>query len=228
MVLTIVIYIHVLFFSLNRKKQGSKKHTENPNKQQDILLITMFLSGIAMLFFNVYLQAAETLNTFGSTRYFYFPSLPIAIIWGIFLARLVSKQKKLLNAYIFIFGVVWLIYNSNHIQRRLGLEQWIHDANKQTLEILRSWEPETKGKPSYIYLPASIGAYGGEFVSYFFSHRDGKVDVEGLEPLDLNKLAKSGLPPENLFVMHFDPESKNVIDITEDSREKLVNLRKVK
>ncbi len=206
LVITVLIYCYAFF-------ANSKINT-----QWKVLQMTALLSAIGMLFFNVYLQAAETLNTFGSTRYFYFPSIMVAIFFGIFLTGILTKGRKLLNLHLIIIILVWFSYNNVHIQRRLKTEEWVHNANKQTLEILRSWAPETKKNPSYLYLPATLGGYGGQFVIQFFSHPQGKVDVEGLESLDLDKVSKLGFSPNNLFVMHFDPLSRNVYDITEQTR----------
>lgn len=196
------------------------------NKNWKILQVTALISAVAMFVINIYLQAVETLHSFGSTRYFYYPFTMIAIFWGISLTGIVNKRGKLSNFFFITFCIAWLAYNNVHIQRRLKAEEWVHKANKQTLEILRSWAPETKGNPSFIYAPANLGGYGGQFVIQFFSHPQGKVVVEGLEPLDLDKVSKLGFSPNNLFVMHFDPVSKNVVDKTEVSRAKLSEIQK--
>lgn len=198
------------------------------NKQWIIFQVTAILTVAAMLLFNVNLQAAEVLNTNGSSRYFYFPFIFVAIFWGIFLGGLIRKKNKFISAGIIILCVGYFIFNNVYIQKRLRAEEWIHKANKETVEILRSYSYETRSVPSYIYLPASIGAYGGEFVIQFYSHKDGQVAVEGLEPLDLEKLADSNLSPKNLYVLHFDSGSNKVIDKTKEARDALGELQKRK
>lgn len=207
--MTIILYCYAFF-------TNSKM-----DKQWKILQATMLLSVIAMFLINIYLQAAEVLNTFGSTRYFYYPYVGIAIFWGISLTGIVNNRSKLSIFLLITFCIAWLAYNNIYIQRRLKSEAWVHNANRQTLEILHSWAPETKKNPSYIYAPANLGGYGGQFVIQFFSHPEGKVDVEGLEPLDLKKLSKLRFSPDNLFVMHFDPKLQQVVDKTEEARNKL-------
>ena len=75
MIITVCVYFYALIAIL--KDYNTR-----------IFAVSVFLTLLAMLFFNVYLQSAETLNTHGSSRYFYFPSVMISIFWGIFASRL--------------------------------------------------------------------------------------------------------------------------------------------
>lgn len=193
-----------------------------------VLAATAIASMISMLLFNMYLNAATVLFTLGSSRYFYFPFAMIALFWGLFFAGIFSK-KNFLPIYLFpIFCIMWIIYNNNAIQKNLKLDEWYHTSNRETIRILRSWSSKLKANPSYVMLPSNLGAYGGEFAFRYYSHPDGRFELQGFESLDFNDLASKNFDPERLYVLRFDNSQQTVIDETEKSRAILRKLEKRK
>lgn len=188
------------------------------------LQLTSFSTVVAMLLLNVYLNSAATLTTYGSSRYFYFPYIFLALFWGIFLAVLISSLKKLAVILTLIFIVILSLYNYISIQRNLKVDEPIQNVNKTTIKILRSWAPDFKKTPSIVYIP--LGPYGSEFASRFFGHSDGEFLVEGLEPIDLRALSKKGVSKENLYVLHYDSNSQRVVDKTNEYRALMSKLEK--
>lgn len=205
--ITTVLYLGVLAISLKIKNNGK------------VLQLTAISSLISMLLFNVYLNSANVLNSFGSSRYFYYPFVMLAIFWGIFFSLIFGSKKLLLG----LFCVGWIFINMTAIAKNLLDQEFLQRANRETLEFLNNRAPVLRQHPSVVYLPG-IGPYGVSFINRYYNHPEGKLILQGLEDLDLPKLAKDGVNPDRLYVLYFDSVSQLVIDKTEESREILKKL----
>lgn len=193
------------------------------SKNLRVLAATALVSLIVIFLFNVYLNAANVLNTFGSSRYFYFPFTMVAIFWGLFFYSLASKRRSGLN-FLLIFCFIWLLYNVYRIDENLKVDAWIHRANKETIDYVARISGKFK-ENSFVYLPANLGGWGQEFVSRFYGRAGTKFSMEVLEPLDLENLIEQKFDPVNVYVLHYDPVKQEVFDITEESREKMRKLK---
>lgn len=205
--LVAMLYLSILIISLKIK---------NNNK---VLQLTAAFSLILMLLFNIYLNSANVLVSFGSSRYFYYPFVMLAIFWGIFFSAIFAGKKLMLG----LFCLVWIVINMMAIKENLAGDEFLHRANRQTLEFLDNHASNLRQYPSVIHLPG-IGPYGAAFVSRYYNHPDGKLILQGLENLDLEKLAEDKVNPDRLFVLYFDSVSQLVVDKTEESRKILKDL----
>lgn len=186
-----------------------------------ILATTSFASIIGMLLFNVYINEANVLFSFGSSRYFYFPFVFVAIFWGIFLSSIFHLKNSFFKLFVALSIISWVILNYVNIQKALTRQKWNHDANREAISILRSWSDQLKKEPSYVYLPSSLGAYGAEFVKRYYSHPQGEFRLESLQPIDYDELAEKKVNPDRVYVLHFDIASQKIIDQTIEARSKL-------
>lgn len=210
----IIIYLWALLFIW-------KSH---PN--WSVFAATSFASLIAMLLFNLYKNSATVLASLESSRYFYFPFSMLAVFWGIFLASLFSSPKIVNKFLVVVFCLVWILHNNSAIQKAIKIDEWRHSANKTTIEYLQLWSKDLKENPSYVFLPANLGAYGAAFAFRYFSHRDGHFKLESLDPPDFGALVKRGVDPNRLYILHFDPGSQVVVDKTKEARKMLYQLQK--
>lgn len=193
-----------------------------------ILAATSIASSIVMFLFNLYKNSATVLISFESSRYFYFPFTMVALFWGIFLASIFSSRGLFNKFLVVVFCLLWIFHNNFAIQKAVKTDEWRHNANKVTIEFLQSKSRDLKTDPSYVFLPSNIGPYGAGFAFRYFSHKDGYFKLESLEPPDFEALAKAGVNPQRLYVLHFDPKSQIVVDKTEESRVLLRQLEKKK
>lgn len=215
-ILTLILYISASIFIWKFKPSWR------------ILVATSIASIVLMLLFNLYLNSANVLFTLGSSRYFYFPFVFVAVFWGLFLTAFSFSLKEKRNYVLLIFCVVWLVVNNRAIQKNLKADEWMNTANKDTIDYLRLWSEDLKRDPSYVYLPANLGSYGAGFAFRYFSHPDGKFRLQGFEDLDLPALAREKVDPEKLYVLYRDQAQEIVIDKTEESRALLRQLEKKK
>ncbi len=190
-----------------------------------VLAATAILSIVLMSLFNLYLNSANVLFTFGSSRYFYYPSVFVAVFWGLFLTSLQSPKKGS-NLFLVTFCVMWFAINNIAIQRNLADDEWRNRANTDTINYLRLWSKDLKQNPSYVFLPANLGGYGATFAFRYFSHPDGIFRLQGFNDLDLPALAKAKIDPNTLYVLTLSIKDEQVFDKTDESRRALSDLEK--
>lgn len=188
-----------------------------------VLAATALVSLIVILLLNVYLNASNVLNTFGSSRYFYFPFTMVALFWGLFFYSLASKGRSYF-VLLLIFCFLWLIYNVYRINENLKVDAWIHKANRETIDYVSRVSVKFN-ENSFVYLPANLGGWGQEFISRFYGKAGVKFSMEIIEPLDLEKLVEQNFDPLNVYVLHYDPKKQGVFDITNESRERMRRLK---
>ncbi len=191
-----------------------------------VLMVTSIASIVLMLLFNLYLNSANVLFSFNSSRYFYFPSVFIAIFWGLFLTTLLLFLEKNRTYFLIAFCAIWLAINNIAIQKNLKDDEWRNRANTDTINYLHLWSRDLKAYPSYVYLPANLGTYGASFVFRYFSHPDGKFRLQGFDELDLPALAKEKVDPNRLYVLNLSIKDEQVFDKTEESRRALRGLER--
>lgn len=190
------------------------------------LAAASLLSLLAMLFFNLILNSNTIFASFESSRYFYFPSVVFAIYWGLFFSVLFLHKKRVVKLSVIAFLVFWIIHNNLVIGQEIKRDAWRHRANREALDTIKAWSPELKETPHYVWLPTTLGPYGGEFVKRFYSHPDGRFFEERVAPLKISALAQEHVDPEKLYVLHFDAARRVVVDRTEESRAELRRLQK--
>lgn len=188
-----------------------------------VLAATSICSLLAMLLFNLYLNAATVLNTLGSSRYFYFPFTMVALFWAMFLGAIFAKKKSFNMLPLSIVCVAWLVFNFQEIRRNFVLDEWKHKANRDTLANLEKWKEDLILHPSYVVLPSSLGADGTGFAFRFYSHPSGKFTLESLEAYDPS-VART-FNPERVYVLHYDAAAQYVVNQTDQVREALLESR---
>lgn len=183
-----------------------------------ILVFSVFFTIIFMLVLNLYLNYAAVLNTVGSSRYFYYSYVFVAIFWGLFLTATLVLRNSILKRLILSIFLLLMGYNYYLIDQALEVDKWRHDANRKTINFLKSKADLFRSKPSYVYLPSSLGAYGNSYAQRYFSHPDGYFIIESLESIDHDKLITKKVKVEDLYFLHFDSKQEKVIDFTEQAR----------
>lgn len=186
------------------------------------LAATALVSSLTMFLFNIYLNAANVLNSFWSSRYFYFPFTMLALFWGIFFSSLFVRKGR--AVFLPIVLVVWIAYNAYILNSAMEKDEFIQRANRETLRFLKANEKSLINNPSFVYLPMNLGAYGVTFSNRFYNHPDGRFVLQGFQELELEKLADEKFDPQNLYVLKYDTRAQKVIDKTEESRQILRQL----
>lgn len=190
-----------------------------------IIAISALLSFISMLFLNIYINANASMNTFGSSRYFYYPYSMFALFWGIVLATLFTKAKFYLLLPFFI--IFWVFNNFIVIINNLEHDKPFQQANYLTINLLRQ-KADSLRKDSFIFqLPSTFGPYGSTFANRFYGNPNGKFTLQGFEDIDLKKISNENFDPEGLYVLVYDSSKQKVIDKTESFRIVLRDLEGV-
>lgn len=189
------------------------------------LVISSLFSTLSMLFLNLKLNSHEVLSTSGSTRYFYYPMVTLAIFWSLVGTSLFYTKKGIYKYSLIVFFIAWFYQNSLGIKQNLELNNLSHKNNEIITSYLRYWSNEIKKNPSYVYLPSSIGTYGAGFVFKFFSHPEGIFAIEGFKNLDLNELVDKDIDPESLYVLQIDSETGLVTDKSRIIRSELKKMK---
>lgn len=195
-------------------------------KQPDdrVIAVTLLLSLIAMLVFNLYLNSANVLTSFGSSRYFYFPVTMISIFWGIFLGALWKSNRSFKWLALVLCAVV-VVSNIYSTHKNLNVDMVKHSTTKEILRILKKWSPALKQNPSYVYLPAYLSAYGSSFVFHFYSHPNGHFVLDSFEKPDPYILIQKGISPDNVYVLTLENED-HVVDTSIEIRSKMIEILK--
>lgn len=191
------------------------------NRNLRALIVTTILSLAAMLVFNMYLNEANVLHTFGSSRYFYYPFTMVAVFWSIFFYSVASKGR-LFYRIMLILCPVWVLYNIYQISQARQYDEPIQTANRETIDYVTRME---FGEGSFVQLPASIGGWGHEFVSRFYSKQKTKFYMEISDPIDLNKLVEQNVDANKVYVLHYAAISQSVVDQTESVRKQILELK---
>lgn len=187
-----------------------------------ILGLSFLISFLAMLTFNVYMNTAETLNNFSSSRYFYFPYLMFSVFWGIVLSITASAKKFFVRILLIIFLLIWSSYNYYLIQIKTVEQKPLHLANREALRIMKEKSPTLKKEASWIFISGNLGAYGTLFVHRFYAHPWSYISFL---PPDYDYLVKNNADPEKLYVLHYDSAQELLVDETSKSRQILRDLK---
>lgn len=186
---------------------------------------TALISIVVMLVLNLYKNQSQVLASLESSRYFYYPFVFIVIFWGLFFVTIFSFNKLKLRILICLIYLLWVVHNYVAIENTFKDHKWRHQANSDAISKVRSWAPQLKKDPSYVYLPSQLASYGAYFTYKYYSHPDGKFFVENLVPINYNQLIKDEISPERVYFLHFDPISKKVIDQTYQTRATLEKFK---
>lgn len=190
-------------------------------------MATLF-SGVGfmvLLYLNLFLNKAQSLAAFDSSRYFYYPYSMGAIFWGLFLAGVILRENGIFKKFFMGVFLIWIGYNIFVIERNNKEEGWRHIANKDMVNKIKEWSPVLKEKPYYVYFPGSgntFGQGGLNFTQRFYAHPKSSFDFN--EP-DLPTLIKQNIQPEDIFVFRFDYQTHKVLDETKMWRAELVKFR---
>jgi len=213
-ILSLTIILYVVAFAVIYKV----------NTNLRALAAASLVSLAAILLFNIYLNEANVLRTFGSSRYFYFPFAMVALFWSLFFYSVAAKGRFYF-VLLLIFCSIWLFYNFYRINENRKADAWIQKANKDTISYVQKLSVMLKDG-SVVQLPANIGGYGERFITRFYEKPGTKFSMEINEPLSLEKLAEQNVDVEKVYILHFDPKTQTVVDQTESIRKQILELKK--
>lgn len=196
------------------------------NKDLRTLTLSVVFSLATIFLFNLYLNEANVLHTFGSSRYFYFPFTLVALFWAMFF-YLIALKKTHYVVVTLVLCFVWIVYNIDRIDKNLKADAPIQQANRETIEYAKNISvSEEEGL--IVELPANIGGWGHEFISRFYGNSRVKFYMEKSDPLDLVETANKGIDANKVYVLHYDTKIQRVVDQSGLAREEILSIQKRK
>lgn len=211
---TLIIYISATGIILTQKAKVK------------VIIFCALFTIMSMLIFNLYLNYSAALNVLGSSRYFYYPYIFVAIFWGIFLMTILNFRNFMIKLLGVVIFTIYILSNFFSLQNALKEDKWRHEANRETIEFLKVKKDLFQESPYYVYLPSSLGAYGNSYAFRYFSHPDGYFRLESLESIDYKMLADKKVDPGRLYFLHYDPAKQRIVDLTTESRAEYIKTLK--
>lgn len=106
------------------------------------LYLTTFFFALSVMFLNTYIGKVNTLVDFGTDRYFFIPSLALAINWAIIIKSIFPKKIKLYVVSSLLIITVYLIYNFSVINYNFDLIQYKSNNMRIYIDYVKSLSPQ--------------------------------------------------------------------------------------
>jgi len=206
-IFTVLLYFFALIIIQKLKPQFTK------------LAISLLISFALMLILSDYISVEST-RTFSTSRYFYFPSVPAAMFWGILFHSLLSFPKKIVTLPAKLFLIIIIISNIYWIKSAEKENLWRHHANKDIIAMVKEHTPTLKEKPYHVYVSAlsTLSPYGVSFTQRFYAHPDSHFHTQDPE---IQKLISSNIQPDEIYFFKYDYRHRVAVDKTEEIRQQL-------
>lgn len=102
------------------------------------LYLTTFFFALSVMFLNTYIGKVNTLVDFGTDRYFFIPSLALAVNWAIIIKSIFPKKIKLYVVGSLLVITVYLIYNFSVINYNFDLIQYKSNNMRIYIDYVKS------------------------------------------------------------------------------------------
>lgn len=181
---------------------------------------------ITILAINFAFNRKEVVESFGSSRYFYYPSSMFSLFWGLFAAAIFLTNRQFIKKSFFLLLLLWLVANFYAIQRFNDEDWWRHQSNKDVISEIKYLSPMLKEEPFTIIIIGPLSGGGIEFIHRYYAHPNTRFLYDNVTPPSVQELDKYRVDPNKLYVFIFDYQKKVLNNKTDEYRDKLVKFQK--